>query len=90
VKNRIQNVRVHLLQIGEFFQMLEIQNMSVRIYNYELLGAIDDLQVSYEERTRNHKLCHDAMMKLQALFSSISDLTVSVFSRSCLLTVHVI
>ena len=77
MKNRIQAIRVHLLQVGEFFQSFEVANMSVRIYNFELLGAVEDLHDSYVERNRNFKLCNDSIMKLQSLFSSISDLTVS-------------
>lgn len=77
VKNRLQAIRVHLLQVGEFFQVCDFQNMSFRIFNFELLGAVEDLRDSYLERSRNARLCNDAVIKLQTLFSSVSDLAVS-------------
>lgn len=81
VKTRIQAIRLHLLQIGEFFQINDLStphqlSISTKIFNFELLGAMEDLRDAYIERTRYWKLANDGMVKLQSLFSSVSDLAV--------------
>jgi hypothetical protein len=83
VKQRIQSIRLHILSMGEFFQVTEVtsHNISQRIYNMELLGAIEDLKESYIERTRYLKLANESSAKLQTLFSALAELVVSYSSR---------
>lgn len=95
VKTRIQAIRIHLLQVGEFFQLHDVSTshqttISTKIFNFELLGAVEDLKDAYIERTRYMKLANDAMSKLQSLFSSVSDLAVSLCLSISLLLLFLI
>jgi hypothetical protein len=58
---------------------ISLANVSMRIFNFELLGAIDDMKESYVERAKYYKLAVDCVNKLQSLFSSVSDLAVRFF-----------
>jgi hypothetical protein len=56
-------------------------NHSVRIYNMELLGAVDDLKEYYAERNQVMITAFEIQEKLQALISNVAELAVRLQTK---------
>lgn len=80
IRNRIQSLRIHILSMTEFFTMIDttVKNTSPKIYNFESMGAFDELDDMKAEVGKYQELLKEAQAKVQILMGAMSELSVSL------------
>jgi hypothetical protein len=78
IKHRVQALRMHVLQLSEFFNKIDVSNYpSQRLASFEAFGVFEELDELRTEKKQFEDVCLDAHGMMLMLMGAASDLSVS-------------